>query len=473
MDQSFPKDFLWGAATSAYQVEGADLEDGKKYSQQDVVNKIQNFTDASVASDHYHRYKEDVALMAELGLTSYRFSISWARIFPDGRGTANEAGIAFYHQLVDELLKYGITPIPTLYHYDMPMSLVDEYDGWLDRRSVDDFAYFAEYVIKQFRNKIKYWTTINEQSVIVQYWTKKNYIKDEYKDNEQLKYQINHHMNLAHAKACILVHKYVKDGKVGAALGYDPVYPLSSKPEDVIAAMNANDLRNYYFLDAYFFGFYNKAAFSYLSEHGLAPNIMDEDEEIMKQGYSDFIALNYYYSFCAKKPENDAVRQMSGCNKTGKKGEISGYEIQPGFYEICQNPELEVTPWDWAIDPDGMTFMLRDIYARYHKPLMITENGLGCIDILEQDETVHDLDRISYLRDHIRAMKKAIDCGVEVISYNPWSFLDVLSTSNGYQKRYGFVYVNRDDKDLLDLRRIKKDSFFWYQKVIKSNGTVL
>lgn len=473
MDKAFPKGFLWGAATSAYQVEGADLEDGKKYSQQDVVNKIQNFTDASVASDHYHRFKEDVRLMKKLGMTSYRFSIAWTRIFPDGIGRVNEKGVDFYRALVDELLNNGITPIPTLYHYDMPMALVDRYDGWISRQSVEDFAFFAEYVIRTFKDKIKYWTTINEQSVIVQYWTKKNYIPERYLHNEQIKYQINHHMNLAHAKACMLVHEYVKGGMVGAALGYDPVYPLSAKPSDVIAAMNANDLRNYYFLDPYFKGIYNKTAYLYLQRNGLAPVMECGDEELMKQGSSDFIGLNYYYSFCAKQPSKNAVRRMSGCNKTGKKGDISGYEIQPDFYEICQNPTLEVTPWDWAIDPDGMEFMLRDIYTRYQKPMMITENGLGCIDKLTADGKIHDQERIAYLREHIRAMRRAIEHGAEIIAYNPWSFLDVLSTSNGYQKRYGFVYVNRDNDTLKDLRRIEKDSFYWYQKVIASNGADL
>lgn len=473
MNTEFPKDFLWGAATSAYQVEGADLEDGKKYSQQDVVNRMQNFTDASVASDHYHRYKEDVALMAELGMTSYRFSIAWSRIFPDGTGEPNAKGVQFYHNLIDELLAHGITPIPTLYHYDMPMALVDKYDGWISRKSVDDFAVFAEYVIQQFKDKVTYWTTINEQSVIVQYWTKKNYIPEKYVHNEQLKYQINHHMNLAHAIACRLVHELVPNGKAGAALGYDPVYPLTSKPEDVLAAMNANDLRNYYFLDPYFKGHYHEGALQYLKAHNLAPVMEAQDEDIMKAGYSDFIGLNYYYSFTAKKPADDAQRRMSGCNKSGKPGEISGYEIQPDYYEICQNPALKVTPWDWAIDADGMEFMLRDVYTRYNKPLMITENGLGRIDVLEADGSIHDQERIEYLRNHILAMKKAMDSGVEVISYNPWSFMDVLSTSNGYQKRYGFVYVNRDNEDLKDLKRYKKDSFYWYNQVIKSNGADL
>lgn len=473
MNTEFPRGFLWGASTSAYQVEGADLEDGKSYSQQDVVNKIQNFTDASVASDHYHRYKEDVALMAELGMKSYRFSISWSRIFPNGVGDVNQKGLDFYQHLIDELLAHDITPIPTLYHYDMPMALVEKYDGWINRQSVYDFAYFARFVIEAFKDKVTNWTTINEQSVIVQYWSKKNFIPERYLQDEQIKYQINHHMNLAHALACRYVHELVPNGQVGAALGYDPVYPLTCKPEDVLAAMNANDLRNYYFLDPYFKGHYHEGALQYLKNHGLAPVMEPEDEEIMKQGISDFLGLNYYYSFTATMPKKEAKRQMSGCNKSGIPGEISGFEIQPDYYEICQNPELEVTAWDWAIDPDGMEFMLRDVYTRYQKPLMITENGLGCIDVLDEHYQIHDTERINYLRTHIKAMKKAMDAGVEVISFNPWSFMDVLSTSNGYQKRYGFVYVNRDNEDLKDLQRFKKDSFYWYQNVIKTNGSVL
>ena len=468
--KGFPTDFLWGASTSAYQVEGAATEDGKKESQQDVINKGSIFGNASVASDHYHRYKEDVALMKELGISCYRFSIAWSRIFPDGTGEPNPKGVEFYHNLIDECVKNDIVPIPTLYHYDMPMALVDKYDGWISRESVKDFASYAEFVIREYGDNVKYWLTINEQSIIVQYWTQKNFIPKKYLDNPQIKYQINHHMNLAHAIACKLVHKLIPGGMVGSAIGYSPYYPATSKPEDALAALNANDLLNFYYLDVYFKGIYNKAALTYLEKNGLSPIIEDGDYDLFKEGYSDFLALNYYCSGTVKMPAKGMDRQEPGFNLTGKKGDISGYETQPDFYEVCKNPNLDTTNWDWPIDPTGLEFILRDIYERYNKPLMITENGIGAYDTLEDNLTIHDPYRIDYLSKHIAAMKKAVEFGVEVIAYSPWSFIDLLSTSNGYKKRYGFVYVDRTDDDVKDLARYKKDSFYWYKKVIETNG---
>ncbi len=479
MEKGFPKEFLWGAATSAYQVEGAAYEDGKKASQQDVINKesyeTRGFATAEIASDHYHHFKEDVALMKEMGFTTYRFSIAWSRVFPDGVGEVNEKGIQFYRDLIDELIANGIEPIVTLYHYDLPWALVEKYGGWLDRQVVKDFEYYARYVIGEFKDKVKLWTTINEQSIIVQYWTQKCFIPEKLRSNNQLRYQINHHMNLAHAIACKLVHELVPGGKAGAALGYAPVYPLTSKAEDVMAAQNAHDLRNGYYLDIYFKGYYTKSAMIYLEQHGLAPKIEPGDMELIKEGTSDFLALNYYASECAKAcPEGEGKEiRYSGVNWSGKKGEMSGFETHPGFYEMCKNPNLDTTDWDWAIDPIGLEYIFRDIYMRYGKPLMITENGLGAFDELTADGKVHDEYRIAYLREHIKAMKRAIDYGVEVWAYCPWSAIDLLSTSNGVKKRYGFVYVDRTDDDPKECGRIRKDSFYWYQKVIASRGTEL
>lgn len=473
MYTEFPKDFLWGAATSAYQVEGAAQEDGKGLSQQDVVNKEYaqktGFADAEIASDHYHHYKEDVALFKEMGFNCYRFSIGWSRIFPNGVGEPNPKGVQFYHNLINELKANGMEPVVTLYHYDLPMALVDKYDGWINRQVVKDFEYFARFVINEFKDDVRYWLTINEQSIIVQYWTQKCYIRPELRDQNQLRYQINHHMNLAHAIAVKLVHELVPGGMAGAALGYSPIYPLTSKPEDVMAAQNAHDLRNSYYLDVYFKGFYNKSAWIYLQENGLAPLMEAGDDELLKEGISDFLALNYYASECAKYCPEDAERRWSGFNQSGKKGEMSGFETQPGFYQMCKNPELDTTDWDWAIDPTGLEYIFRDLYTRYNKPLMVTENGLGAYDTLE-DGKVHDEYRIDYLRAHIKAMKKAIHYGAEVIGYMPWSALDLLSTSNGVKKRYGFIYVDRSDDDPKQCARIRKDSFYWYQRVIASNG---
>ncbi|MBP5280051.1 MAG: glycoside hydrolase family 1 protein [Erysipelotrichaceae bacterium] len=478
MNSKFPEGFLWGASTSAYQVEGAAYEDGKKASQQDFINKDSyerfGFATAEVASDQYHHYKEDVALMKEMGFSCYRFSIAWSRIFPDGTGEANPKGVEYYHNLIDELKKNDIEPIVTMYHYDCPMALVDRYGGWLDRRIVKDFEYYARFIVNEYKDKVRIWTTINEQSIIVQYWTQKCYIPEELLDgkHEQLRYQINHHMNLAHAIACNLVHELVPGGIVGSAIGYSPIYPLTSKPEDVMAMQNAQALRNDYYTDIYFKGHYNKAAQLYLEKHGLAPIIEDGDMELISSGKSDFLALNYYASECARYCPDDGTYQIrwSGVNRSGKKGEIDGFETHPGFYQMCKNPDLDTTDWDWAIDPIGLEYLLRDLYNRYNKPLMITENGLGAYDTLTADRKIHDDYRIDYLRSHIAAMKKAIDYGVEMIAYCPWSAVDLLSTSNGVKKRYGFIYIDRTDDDPKNCERIRKDSFFWYQKVLGSNG---
>lgn len=470
----FPKGFLWGASTSAYQVEGASNTHGKKPSQQDIINQHNyekyGFATAEIASDHYHNYKEDVQLMKEMNFSAYRFSIGWSRVFPDGVGEVNEEGIQFYRNLIDELLAAGIEPIVTLYHYDLPWALVEKYDGWLNRQVVADFEYFASYVIEEFKDKVKYWTTINEQSVIVQYWTKKCFIRDEHIGNDQLRFQINHHMNLAHAIGCKLVHEKVKGGQVGAALGYSPVYPASSKPADVMAAQNAHDLRNSLYLDVYFKGEYNKAAMIYLENNGMAPIIEDGDIELFKEGYSDFLALNYYSSDCAMASDGTEQRQFGGVNLTGVKGEISGFETQPGFYKLCKNEFLDTTDWDWTIDPMGLEYILRDIYTRYNKPLMITENGMGAFDEFTEDKKIHDDYRIDYIGKHIDAIGNAIEYGVPVIAYCPWSAIDLVSTSNGVKKRYGFIYVDRTDDDPKQCKRYKKDSYYWYQELIANNG---
>ncbi|MGX7352096.1 glycoside hydrolase family 1 protein [Enterococcus canis] len=476
MTNTFPKDFLWGAATSAYQVEGAAEIAGKGLSQQDVINRERNqqfgFADASVASDHYHMYKEDIALFKEMGFTSYRFSIAWSRIFPEGTGKVNEEGVQFYRDLINELKANGIEPIPTLYHYDLPWALVEKYGGWLSREVVQDFEVFAKYVVNEFKDDVKYWITINEQSIIVQYWTQKCYILPEYRDQNQLRYQINHHMNLAQAIACKYIHE--AGGLAGPALGYAPVYARTCKPEDQLAALNANDLRNTYYLDVYFRGHYNVAALTYLQQHGLAPVMEAGDEELFAENLSDFFAINYYDSQCAHAcPAEITEHSWSGYNLTGKKGDMSGFETHPGFYQMCPNPELRTTDWDWAIDPIGLEYVYRDLYTRYRVPFMITENGLGSYDELTPEGRVHDSYRIDYLSEHIQATKRAMDLGVEVLGYMPWSAIDLLSTSNGYKKRYGLVYVDRTDEDPKACQRIRKDSFYWYKEVIASDGANL
>ena len=469
----FPKDFLWGAATSAYQVEGAADTHGKKKSIADVLTEqSQVFADSSVSVDHYHRYEEDVRLMAELGLNSYRFSINWSRIFPDGSGEVNQEGVDFYNHLIDALVKYNIEPIATIYHFDLPLALHERYGGWQSREVLNDFIAYCKFVYTAFGDRVKYWLTINEQSVILQYSLKKNLIDPSTPNAEQIKYQINHHLHLAHAHAVNIGHELVKGSMIGPALGYNPIYPLDSHPDNVIAAMNAQDLRNQMFLDVYCKGEYTKSAWNYLERNGLAPKVEPEDWALLKSAKSDYLAINYYMSNTAKAPAPDAVRVSGATNLLGKKGHFK-YQIEPGFFEMTKNPNVETTEWDWEIDPVGLRFALRDIYTRYNLPMMITENGIGLYDKVEEDGSINDDDRIDYLRKHLQQCNLALQDGVELLGYYPWSFIDLLSTSNGFAKRYGFVHVNRDDNDVKDLKRTPKKSFGWYKRVIESGGAEL
>ncbi|MBQ9327092.1 MAG: glycoside hydrolase family 1 protein [Solobacterium sp.] len=473
--EEFPKNFMWGAATSAYQCEGAALEDGKKENQQDVINRQiheeYGYADASVTTDHYHHYKEDVALMAEMGFQSYRFSMNWSRILPDGVGEPNPKGVQFYHDLIKELRDHNIEPIVTMWHYDLPMALVEKYGGWRDRQIVDDFEYYARFILNEYKDEVKYWLTINEQSIVVNYIDRKNLISKEDMFNPKFRWQANHYMNLAHAKAAIAAHEIVKDVQVGAALDTAPYYAASSDPKDVMAGKNANAMKNYFYMDAYFKGIYTPSVLAYLKRQGLEFEIQDGDMDIIKKGSEnmDFLGINYYQSACMKAPTPGAARRFKQNNKIGKGGKVT-YEIQPDFYEGCHNDFLQDTDFSFPIDPDGLQYVLEEINDRYGVPVMICENGFGAYDKLEKDGSIHDPYRIEYIREHIKAMKRAIANGVTIIAYNPWSAFDLLSTSNGIAKRYGFIYVDRTDDEERDCKRYRKDSFYWYQRVIASNG---
>lgn len=472
---SFPEGFMWGASTSAYQCEGAALEDGKKDNQQDVINREihdeYGYADASVTSDHYHHYKEDVAYMAEMGFTSYRFSMNWSRIFPDGVGEANPKGVEFYHNLINELKANNIEPIVTMWHYDLPMALVNEYGGWADRQIVDDFEYYARFICKEYGSKVKYWLTINEQSIVVNYIDRKNKITKEQQYDPKFRYQANHYMNLAHAKAAIAIHELVPDGLCGAALDMAPYYSHTCDPKDIMAAKNANAFKNNFYMDVYIKGIYTPSILKYLERQGLMFEIQDGDMEIIKKGSEcfDFLGINYYQSQCVKATTPGASRRSKQNNKIGKGGNVT-YEIQPDLFEGCLNETIGATDFSMPIDPMGLQYVLEDINDRYNIPTMICENGFGAYDKLESDGSIHDPYRIEYIREHIKAMKTAIANGAKVIAYNPWSAFDLLSTSNGIAKRYGFIYVDRTDDDVKECKRYKKDSFYWYKNVIKTNG---
>ncbi|MGQ3478965.1 glycoside hydrolase family 1 protein [Paenibacillus sp. TY11] len=462
--KAFPEDFFWGGSTSAYQVEGAWDEDGKGPSVIDMANHVEGVTDFKVTSDHYHMFKEDVALMAEMGFKAYRFSIAWTRIYPQGAGEVNQKGIAFYNSLIDELIKYGIEPIVTMYHFDLPYAL-EKQGGWSKRETIDAFEQYAKTLFENFGDRVKYWLTINEQNMLILHPGSIGTLDTSLENPQKVLYQQNHHMLVAQAKAMVLCHEMLPDAKIGPAPNIGVIYPASSKPEDTLAADNYAAIRNWLYLDMAVFGRYNHIAWSYLVEKGYEPVIEEGDMEILAKGNPDFIAFNYYTSQTVGESLNDG----NDFSHTGDQHEIVG---EPGAYRGSVNPNLQKTKFGWEIDPVGFRSTLRQIYSRYHLPLIVTENGLGAFDKLEEGDVVSDPYRIDFFKKHIEQIQLAITDGVEVFGFCPWSAIDLVSTHQGSSKRYGFIYVDREEFDLKDLRRIRKQSFYWYQKLISTNGEI-
>ncbi|WP_422804192.1 glycoside hydrolase family 1 protein [Streptococcus sp. FT1-55] len=460
----FPNNFFWGASTSAYQVEGAALEDGKGPSCQDVKVVPEGTSDLSVSVDHYHRYKEDIALMAEMGFKSYRFSISWSRLLPQGVGEVNPKGIAFYNNLIDECLKYGIEPIVTMFHFDMPAAL-DERGSWGNPESVNWFLEFARLMYENFGDRVKYWLTINEQNVLTLAGPIIGtlHLPDNCTNVKKEIYQQNHHQLVAQAKAMVLCHELLPEAKIGPAPNIALIYPNTNKPEDILASQNANAIRNWLYLDMAVKGRYNHLVWEYLGHFDAQPEFAPGDAQALAQAKPDFIAFNYYNTstveYCPAEFE-------LGDEKSDQQKMLT----EPGYYRAVSNPNLPKTEFGWEIDPIGFRATLRTLYDRYHLPLLVTENGLGAYDSLTEDGRVHDTYRINYLRAHIEQIQLAISDGVEMLGYNPWSAIDLISTHEGIKKRYGFIYVDRDEFDLKTLKRYRKDSFFWYKKVIATNG---
>lgn len=464
--KAFPKNFLWGASTSAYQVEGAYNEDGKGLSVQDTKDVIEGTADFKVASDHYHRYKEDIALFAEMGLKSYRFSISWSRIIPDGVGAVNLKGIEFYNNLINDLIAHNIEPIVTMYHFDLPYAL-ELKGGWSNRETVNAFANYAKVLFENFGDRINYWLTINEQNMMILHGAAIGTGVSGSDNIEKELYQQNHHMLLAQAKAMRLCHDISLDAKIGPAPNITSIYPKTSKPEDVLAAQTFSAIRNWLYLDVAVYGRYNDFAWSYLVEKGIEPIMEDGDLRILREAQPDFIAFNYY---------STATVEESKIDEIGSKTTVGDQQIaigEAGLYKGAENSNLQKTQFGWEIDPVGFRVTLREIYDKYHLPLLVTENGLGAYDTLESDNTINDDYRIDYLRKHIEQAKLAITDGVDLLGYCPWSAIDLISTHQGFKKRYGFIYVNRDESDLKDLGRIRKKSSYWYENVIKTNGEEL
>lgn len=460
--------FLWGASSSAFQIEGAWNEDGKGMSVADYNSfKKSDFqADTKVASDFYHKYKEDIKLMKELGIKIYRFSFSWSRIIPDGDGKINEKGLEFYHNVVDELLENDIIPFVTLYHFDLPFNLVEKYNGWESRETVYAFERYAKICFESFKDKVKFWQPHNEQNLMIRVNERMNLYTG---DNiEQKRFQMDYHMSLAHALSIIACKNIIRDAKIGAAISATLTYPKTNKPLDVWSAKMNDNFKTNYLIDMHVYGDYPKYYYNYLNTINVKIKKEVDDEKILKESKMDFLAVNYYRTLCSEyyyeNNQDEIGIRVEGDNAVDFH--------QKGYFKIVKNDNLETSEYGAQIDPLGLRIVLNDYYEKYRLPIIITENGLGAHDVLENGE-INDDYRINYIKEHIIACKQAIDDGVELFGYCPWSFIDLLSSHQGFKKRYGFIYVDRDEFDTKDLKRIKKKSFNWYRKIIKTNGNDL
>lgn len=463
------KDFLWGGATAANQSEGGWEKDGRGLGIVDVLPHGKNrmavmegnldyhdlpentMFPGREAVDAYGHYKEDIALFAEMGFKCYRFSFSWSRIFPTGEeNEPNEEGLKFYEEYIDELLKYNIEPVVTLCHFDIPLALVDKYGSWRSRKVIECYTHYCETVFRRFRDKVKYWITFNEINMLMHLsFMGAGICFKEGENPLQVKYQAAHNELVASALAVKIGHEINPDFQIGCMLAAGSVYPYSCNPKDVWESRK-KDRENYFFIDVQARGEYPAYAMKFLEKHKISLEMAPEDAKILKENIVDFIALSYYNSRCVR---------------ADGKGEASGGNV----FASAKNPYLICSEWGWPIDPMGLRITLNDLYDRYQKPLFIVENGLGAKDTVEKNGEINDEYRIDYLSSHIEAMKQAIEeDGVDVIGYTVWGCIDLISATTGeMSKRYGLVYVDKDDEGKGTLKRIPKKSFYWYKELIK------
>lgn len=470
----FPDGFLWGGALAANQAEGASFAGGKGLTTVDVIPhgahrlavkvglekrfalREGEFYPSHQAIDFYHRYKEDIALMAEMGFTVFRTSIAWSRIYPNGDELVpNEAGIAFYRDLFNECKKYNIEPLVTLCHFDVPMHLVREYGSWRSRKMVEFFTRYARTCFEAFDGLVKYWLTFNEINILLHSpFSGAGLVFEEGENQAQVKYQAAHHELVASALATKIAHDINPANQVGCMLAGGNFYPRTCKPEDVWAALE-KDRENLFFIDVQARGAYPSYTRRLFAEKGITIEMEPGDGDILKNTV-DFVSFSYYASRCASAEMNESNSSAANVVKSLK------------------NPHIALSEWGWGIDPLGLRITMNMMYDRYQKPLFLVENGLGAKDEIDEQGDIVDDYRISYLREHIRAMGEAIADGIPVIGYTSWGCIDLVSASTGeMSKRYGFIYVDRDDSGKGTLARKRKKSFFWYQKVIASNGADL
>ena len=412
--------------------------------------------------DAYHHYKEDIALFAEMGFKCCRLSIAWTRIFPTGMETEpNEKGLAFYDRVFDELEKYGIEPIVTISHYEMPFALVEKCNGWEGRECIDYYIRFCEAIFERYQNRVRYWLTFNEINSgtvaigsIQALGTFRGYSGPlaSAPDKLQERFQALHHQFVASARAVRLAHEKYPRFRMGNMCLQAMMYPFSPNPDDILETEKRNQIINFFCGDVQVRGKYPGYIQRYFEENGITIRMEEKDLEDIQKGVVDFYTFSYYMTTCVSADEN---KEKMGGN----------------FMGGVKNPYLETSAWGWQIDPKGLRYNLNVLYDRYQIPIMIVENGLGAYDQPEEDGCIHDTYRIEYMKKHIEQMKEAVKDGVDLIGYTPWGCVDLISASTGEMaKRYGMIYVDKYDDGTGTLARRKKDSFYWYQKVIASNG---
>lgn len=475
----FKDDFLWGGAVAAHQFEGGVINTSKGLSVADVMTAGSATTPRRITEgvmegeyypnhmgiDFYSNYKEDIALFAEMGFKCFRTSIAWSRVFPLGdEMEPNEEGLKFYDDVFDELLRNGIEPVITLSHFEMPYHLAKEYGGFSNRKTIEFFVRFSKACFNRYRNKVKYWMTFNEINNQMNFhndifgWTNSGTHFGESNDPEKAMYQCAHYELVASALAVKLGHEINPDFKIGNMIAMVPVYPISSRPSDLILTTKLMHDR-WFFCDIQCRGHYPSYALKMFERKGYNLDITEEDKMILSHGCVDYIGFSYYMS--------ETVDSMSR-NET-----VDTFEISNEY--AVENPYIKVSNWGWGIDPEGLRYSLNLFYERYEKPLFIVENGFGAVDTIEEDGTINDIYRIEYLRDHIKEMKKAVEVdGVDLLGYTSWGCIDCVSFTTGeMKKRYGYIYVDRDNEGKGSYKRYRKSSFYWYKKVISSNGEFL
>lgn len=481
--EKFPENFLWGGATAANQLEGGWNEGGKGLSVADVYSfdsskpktewldqwmmmthdQVREAMDPSsekyypkrMGNDFYHNYKEDIKLFGEMGFKCYRMSIAWTRIFPKGDEIQpNEEGLQFYDNVFDECLKYGIEPMVSLSHYEMPLYLSQNYGGWNNRKLVDFYLKFAKTCFKRYKNKVKYWLTFNEINCIKHHvFVSAGIVEENHPNLEQVRWQSAHHQFVASALATKYCHEIIPNSKVGCMISYQLLVPYSCHPDDIQKTTEEQRV-SLLFTDVQARGYYPGYALRMFKEKGVQLEVLEGDEEIIRMYPVDFISFSYYMSSAVCGHDEPSTKAT---------GNLLGNAVV--------NPYLESSDWGWQIDPKGLRSALNQLYDRYQKPLFIAENGLGAIDTVDENGNINDDYRIDYLRKHILQMKEAIKDGVDLFGYTSWGCIDMISASTSQMsKRYGYIYVDQDDNGNGTKKRIKKKSFDWYKKVIASNG---